>query len=117
LARFVPGQSESVEVEQVRYTVERDAAPQGIRGEHMKWTAGCDVPLRQLAHGSKARGVDKPDPGAIDVHVLIRVERVKRGTQQWGCDHVDLAPYNDNRHAVDMKSVNLHTLFEHCHCH
>jgi hypothetical protein len=115
LAPFLPEQSESIEVEQVRHTVERDAVAQRVRSENMKWSTGGDVPLGHLAQGSQACGIDKPDIGAIDVDVFIRADRLECGTKQWGSDHVDLAPYDDDRHVVDMKTINLQTRIEHCH--
>jgi outer membrane biogenesis lipoprotein LolB len=117
LAPLAPEQSESIEEEQVRHTVERDAAPQRVRSENMQWSTGGDVPLGHLAQGSQSSRIDEHDIGAIDEDVLIRAERVERGTKQWGSDHVNLAPHDDNRHVVDMKPVNLQTLIEHRHCH
>jgi hypothetical protein len=81
----------------------------------MKWSTGGDVPLGHLAQGSQSRGIDKPDIGAIDVDVFIWAERLECGTKQRGSDHVNLAPYDDDRHVVNMKPINLQTRIEHRH--
>ena len=83
----------------------------------MQWTTGDDGPLGHLAESGQPFGTYKPDAGAVDVDVFIRSECVERGTQQWGSGRVNLATHDHNRHAVDVKPVNLQIAIDQCHCY
>ena len=110
-----PRAIESIEGEQVLHATDLDEAPQCVGSENMQWTTGDDVPLCHLAQNCQPFGIYKPDVGAVDVDVFIRSECVERGTQQWGSGCVNFATHHHNRHAVDMKPVNLQTTIDHCH--
>src|SRR4029079_18379974 len=82
---------------------------------YMQRTTGADVPVRHLAQRVQSLGINKTDARAVDIDVLVRPESVDGGTQQWGSGPVNLALHHYDRHAVDLKTVNLETTVYHCH--